>query len=60
MRKRLFLVTSVAYVALGLVIVARSAFAHVLPVAVVGIVFVALGVVRLRDYVRYGGTRGDS
>ena len=33
----------------------RSVLAHVLVIAVLGIVFIALGAVRLRDYVAWTG-----
>jgi uncharacterized membrane protein HdeD (DUF308 family) len=49
-RQRYYVLVSVIYVALGLIILVRSALAHVLIVGVLGVVFIALGVVRLRDY----------
>jgi uncharacterized membrane protein HdeD (DUF308 family) len=50
MRQRYFVFVSVVYVVLGVVIVARSALAGAIPVGILGVVFVALGAVRLRDY----------
>jgi uncharacterized membrane protein HdeD (DUF308 family) len=54
-RERWFVIASVAYIAAGLIIVARSVLAHVIPLVILGIVFVALGAVRLRDYFAQGG-----
>lgn len=56
-RQRLFVIASVLYILIGVVIFGRSVVAHVLPVAVLGIVFIALGMVRLRDFVRQVGAR---
>jgi hypothetical protein len=50
MRERYFVVVSVLYIAIGSVIIVRSALAHVLIIGVLGVVFMALGVVRLKDY----------
>jgi uncharacterized membrane protein HdeD (DUF308 family) len=50
MRRRYFVVASVAYIVAGLIIVARSVIAHVIPLVILGVVFIALGAVRLRDY----------
>jgi uncharacterized membrane protein HdeD (DUF308 family) len=50
MRRRYFVLVSLLYIVLGVVIVARSAFAHAFAIAILGLVFVALGAVRLRDY----------
>jgi uncharacterized membrane protein HdeD (DUF308 family) len=55
LRERYFLAVSVIYVLLGLVILVRSATAHVLPVGLLGLVFVGLGAVRLRDYFAHAG-----
>ncbi len=55
MRRRYFVVVSVMYLVLGAIIVARSVMAHVVPMAVLGMVFLALGAVRLRDYFLRGG-----
>lgn len=49
-RQRYFVVTSAVYIILGGAILARSIVAHVVPVAILGLVFMALGAVRLRDY----------
>lgn len=49
---------SVIYICIGIIIMVRSVLAHVVPIAVLGVVFIALGVVRLRDYrVWMGGAR---
>lgn len=50
MRQRYFVFVSVVYVVLGVVIVARSVLTAAIPVGILGVVFVALGAVRLRDY----------
>ena len=58
MRGRYFVLVSVLYLALGIVIMVRSVVAHVVPLVVLGVVFLALGGVRLRDYYRHrGGSR---
>lgn len=50
MRERYFLLVSVLYIAIGLVIIVRSALGHVLIIGILGLVFVGLGFVRLRDF----------
>lgn len=55
MRQRYYVAVSIGYVVLGVVIVARSAVAHVFQIGLLGVVFIALGAVRLRDYVFRGG-----
>jgi uncharacterized membrane protein HdeD (DUF308 family) len=57
LRQRYYIVVSVLYVALGVVIAFRSAAAHVLPIAILGLIFIALGVVRLRDFYSPRGQR---
>lgn len=54
MRRKYFVVASGLYIAFGVIIVVRSVAAHVVPIAILGLVFVALGVVRLRDFARRG------
>ncbi len=49
-RERFYLAVSVMYILVGLLISVRSLLAHVYLVALFGVVFIALGVVRLRDY----------
>lgn len=49
-RGRLYIFSSVAYMVLGVIIAVRSIAAHVVPIAVLGVVFIALGGVRLRDW----------
>jgi len=57
-RQRFFVLVSVLYLAVGSVILVRSAVAHIVPLMLLGIVFLALGGVRLRDYYRgRGGTQ---
>jgi uncharacterized membrane protein HdeD (DUF308 family) len=57
-RQRYFVLVSVLYLAAGAVILVRSAVAHVVPLMLLGVVFLALGGVRLRDYYRgKGGTQ---
>jgi uncharacterized membrane protein HdeD (DUF308 family) len=46
---------SVIYILIGLVIMVRSVLAHVAVIAILGIVFIALGAVRLRDYHAWTG-----
>lgn len=53
LRQRYSLVISVAYIAIGVVIVVRSLLAIVLPLVLLGIVFMALGAVRIRDYLSW-------
>jgi len=50
LRRKYHVAVSLAYLVLGVVIVARSIAGHVLPVGILGLVFVALALVRLRDY----------
>ncbi|MDQ2742360.1 MAG: hypothetical protein M3Z66_08700 [Chloroflexota bacterium] len=56
LRKRYYLLASVLYLVLGIIIIARTLLAHVLPLAILGLVFLALGAVRLRDYYRSQGS----
>ncbi|MGH2448879.1 MAG: hypothetical protein ACRDFS_09815 [Chloroflexota bacterium] len=51
-RQRFFLMVSVAYILIGAVIVVRSLLGGVMPLVLLGGVFIALGLVRLRDYRR--------
>lgn len=50
MRGRYFVAVSVAYIALGIVILTRAVVAHVYVIGVLGLVFILLGAIRLRDY----------
>ena len=50
MRQRYFIAISVAYLVLGAIMLVRSVIGHFLPIAVLGAVFIALGLVRLREY----------
>jgi uncharacterized membrane protein HdeD (DUF308 family) len=60
MRQKYFVIASVVYIILGLVIVVRSALAHALVLAILGLVFIALGAVRLRDYHLRGKARSGT
>lgn len=57
MRQRYFVMASSLYIAVGVIILARSAVSHVYAVALLGFVFIALGAVRLRDYRHRDGAR---
>jgi hypothetical protein len=57
MRQRYFLAVSGAYIVLGLIIMGRSIMAHVFVLGILGVVFVALGAVRIRDFMTRGGAR---
>ena len=53
LRQRYYVVVSVIYILIGLVIVVRSVIGHVAVIGLLGLVFIALGAVRLRDYVSF-------
>jgi len=53
MRQRYSVVVSAVYVLLGAVIIARGLAAHSLIPGILGIVFVALGAVRLCDFITW-------
>lgn len=55
LRQRYYVVISFGYILAGLVIASRSLLAHVAPIAILGAIFIALGLVRLRDFFRLGG-----
>jgi len=55
-RQRYFVIASVLYIILGIAILGRSVVSHVVPIALLGLVFIALGAVRLRDYYLRKGT----
>lgn len=57
MRQRYFVVVSGLYVALGVIILARSLVAHVIPLVILGLIFIALGIVRIRTYRKQGEER---
>lgn len=57
LRQRYFVAVSIIYVLVGVVIAFRSVTAHVIPIAILGLVFIALGAVRLRDFYGAGGRR---
>ncbi len=52
-RERYFIAVSVAYLALGVVVVVRAVTASALPAAAFGIILLVLGAVRLRDYLTW-------
>lgn len=58
LRQRFSLVSSTVYIVLGIIIIVRSAVGAVLPLAIFGIVLVALGAVRIRDFIRWRRTSG--
>lgn len=60
MRQKYFVIASVVYIILGFVIVVRSAMAHAFVLAILGLVFIALGAVRLRDYYYRGNARSGT
>jgi uncharacterized membrane protein HdeD (DUF308 family) len=49
-RQRYFVLASIAYLILGLIVIVRSVFAGAVPIGLFGLVLIALGAVRLRDY----------
>jgi len=55
LRGRIYVIASLLYVVIGFIIVLRSVVAGVLPIGILGLVFIALGVVRLRDVMRREG-----
>lgn len=59
-RRRYSLFISWGYIVAGMIIVGRSVLAHVLQVAVLGIVLIALGAVRIRDYLAWRRMSVDS
>ncbi len=50
LRRRSFVWASAVYVLLGVIILVRAIVAHTYPLIVLALIFVALGLVRLRDY----------
>jgi uncharacterized membrane protein HdeD (DUF308 family) len=52
-RQRFTVFASLAYIILGTVIAVRSLLAGVIPLAVLGAVLIALGIVRIRDLLRW-------
>jgi uncharacterized membrane protein HdeD (DUF308 family) len=56
-RQRYYVAVSILYVLLGVVIVTRSLIGHVVPIALLGVVFIALGAVRLREYFVHADSR---
>lgn len=49
-RRHYYVLASVAFVAMGVIILVRSVVGRVLPVGMLGLVFIALGLVRLREF----------
>ena len=62
LRQRYFVVLSVGFVVLGIVIVVRSLLQGAPPVAIFGGVLIALGLVRIREFLkmRQGSTSRGS
>lgn len=52
-RQRYFVFASAMYIALGIIIIGRAALAHSLVIVIFGLVLVALGAIRLRDFRRW-------
>jgi len=52
-RQRFTIFASAAYIVLGAIIVVRSVEARVFPLIALGAIFVALGLVKIRDLVRW-------
>jgi hypothetical protein len=59
-RRRYYVAISLGYIGLGAVIATRSLLAHALPIVLLGIVFAALGAVRLRTYFAWRRDAGGS
>ncbi len=59
-RRRYYVAVSVGYMLVGVVILVRSAISAVFPLILLGLVFVALGLVRLRDYLGWRRLSGGS
>jgi uncharacterized membrane protein HdeD (DUF308 family) len=57
-RSRYFVFASVMYALLGIVIAVRAVEARAPIPIVLGLIFLALGLVRLRDYWRWRGNNG--
>jgi uncharacterized membrane protein HdeD (DUF308 family) len=53
MRQRYYVVASGLFIIIGVVILMRAILAGVPVIGILGAVFIALGVVRLRDYARF-------
>jgi uncharacterized membrane protein HdeD (DUF308 family) len=59
LRQRFFLVASILYVVIGLLIVARGVISHVPVAGIFGVVLVGLGLVRIRDFSNWRRRPGD-
>lgn len=59
LRRRYSLGVSVLYIALGVIIAVRSVVSHVGAVALLGVVFIALGAVRIREYLKWREVTND-
>lgn len=57
LRQRYYVLISGLYILAGAVMLARAAIAHAMPVIILGLVFVGLGAVRLRDFTRWRESR---
>jgi uncharacterized membrane protein HdeD (DUF308 family) len=60
LRRRYSLSVSVIYIGLGVVIAVRSLVSHVGAIALLGVVFIALGTVRVREYLKWRRSADDS
>ena len=60
LRERYYLFASGAFIVLGSVILVRAVLAGVFVVGILGIVLIALGLVRVRDLLVWRGRSGDS
>jgi hypothetical protein len=59
LRQRFFLVASILYIGIGLVIVARGVLSHVPVAGIFGVVLIGLGLVRIRDFRNWRRRPGD-
>jgi hypothetical protein len=59
-RRQYSLAVSGGYLVVGVIIVIRSIVSDVVPLILLGLVFAALGAVRIREYLLWKRTIGDS
>jgi hypothetical protein len=58
LRQKYFVAASAGFILLGLIIVIRAALAATPVIAILGVVLISLGIIRLRDFRNYWrGTR---
>ena len=53
LRQKYYFVASICFVILGLIIVVRAVLAQVPVIGILGAVLIALGVVRVRDFLKF-------